>query len=252
MPKQQTDYLLQLIKSLSRSEKRHFRLFVRRNQASEEILFLQLFDWIDKQKGYEEELILKKIPGIKKRQLSNLKAHLYKQLLLCLRLLHRSHNLDIELRERLDYARVLYNKGLYRQSLEILDKAKVKAKDAKNFNLTLEIIEFEKMIESQYITHSIDTRAEELTTESSRLSLKVSRANEFSNLALQLYGLYLKVGYVRNQKEYFFVHEFFQSNLPAYEIRELGFYEKLYLYQSYCWFYYMSLISREHDVSVLC
>ena len=127
MPKQKTDDLIQVVKSLTRAEKRHFRLFVKRNQASEDILFLQLFDVLDKQKEYDEELILKKLPAIKKRQLSNLKAHLYKQLLTSLRLLNKNHNEDIQIREMVDYAKVLYNKGLYRQSLESLEKAKQKA-----------------------------------------------------------------------------------------------------------------------------
>ena len=73
---------------------------------------------------YDEKDILKQIPQIKKQQLPNLKSHLYKQLLLSLRLMHRSENEDIDLRERIDYARILYNKGLYRQSLDILDRAK--------------------------------------------------------------------------------------------------------------------------------
>ncbi len=103
MPKQKTDDLIQLIKSLTRAEKRHFRLFVRRNQASDDILFLQLFDFLDKHKEYDESLILKKLPGVKKRQLSNLKAHLYKQLLISLRLLNTNHVNDIQLREMIDY-----------------------------------------------------------------------------------------------------------------------------------------------------
>ena len=61
MPKQKTDDLIQLIKSLTRAEKRHFRLFVGRNQASDEILFLQLFDVLDKYKEYDEEMILRKL-----------------------------------------------------------------------------------------------------------------------------------------------------------------------------------------------
>ena len=61
MPKQKTDDLIDLISSLTRAEKRHFRLFVKRNQASEEILFLQLFDLLDKHKSYDEQMILKKI-----------------------------------------------------------------------------------------------------------------------------------------------------------------------------------------------
>ncbi|MEM9916917.1 MAG: hypothetical protein AAF990_02405 [Bacteroidota bacterium] len=240
MPKQQTDYLIQLIKSLSKAEKRYFRLFVTRNQASDDILFLQLFDLIDKIKRYDEQLILQRIPGIKKRQLSNLKAHLYKQLLLCLRLMNRTNNLDIELRERLDYARVLYNKGLYRQSLEILDKTKSKAAQNKQHHLVLETIEFEKLIESQYITRSIESRADQLTSEALQTSRMISRIHEFSNLSLRLYGLYIKGGFVRNKKEYLFIKEFFNANLPKYKIQDLDFYEKVYLCQAFCWYYHMT------------
>jgi hypothetical protein len=241
MPKQQTDHLIQLIKSLSSAEKRFFRAFANRNNPTDDLLFLQLFDLLDKQKSHEEALILRKIPGIKKQQLSNVKAHLYKQLLLALRMLHRNYNLDIELRERLDYARVLYNKGLYRQSLDMLARAKTRALDSHQYSLALEVIEFEKLIESQYITRSRDSRTEELTQASDKVTKMVSRSHLYSNLALQLYGLYIKVGYVRNQKEYFFVREFFHSNLPAIPSSEqLSFYEKLYLYQSYCWFHFMT------------
>jgi len=236
MHKQQTDHLVQLILSLTKAEKRHFRLFATRNQASDDILFLQLFDMIEKQKGYDEVMILTKIPQIKKRQLSNLKAHLYKQLLMSLRLLSKNYNKDIEIREKIDYAKVLYTKGLYRQSLEMLEKTKNMAMRFKQHILALEIVEFEKLIESQYITRSINTRAEELTEEANQITNKVDRTKIFSNLSLQLYGLYLKVGYVRNEKDHFFVKEFFNANLPKYNIEELGFYEKLYLYQSYVWF----------------
>jgi tetratricopeptide (TPR) repeat protein len=156
MPKQKTDDLMQLINSLSRAEKRHFRLFVKRNQASSDILFLQLFDFLDRQGEYEEEQLLQKIPGIKKTQLSNLKAHLYKQLLISLRLLNKGNNEDILIRENIDYARLLYNKGLYRQALDILEKAKERARAAGMLNQALEILEFEKRIEGQYIMRGIE------------------------------------------------------------------------------------------------
>ncbi|MEZ5044938.1 MAG: hypothetical protein R2828_33880 [Saprospiraceae bacterium] len=240
MPKQKTDDLIQLIKSLTRAEKRHFRLFVRRNQSSDDILFLQLFDFLDHHKIYDEHLILKKLPGIKKRQLSNLKAHLYKQLLTSLRLLNKNHNEDIQVREMIDYAKVLYNKGLYRQSLEMLEKAKTKAHRVMFDGLVLTIVEFEKLIEGQYITGSIEGRAEELTQETLRLDTSITQTNLFSNLALQLYGLYLRVGYVRNSKDYYFVREFFHSNLPQIDFQQLGFWGKIYYCQSYLWFYHMT------------
>jgi hypothetical protein len=237
MPKPQTDALLQLMGSMTKSEKRHFRIFVNRNQTTEDALFMRLFDELEKLKTYDEEAILKRIPDIKKQQLSNLKAHLYKQILLCLRLVHRNHNEDIDLREKLDYARILYNKGLYKQSLEMLEKTRQGAMRLNIHTLALEALEFEKQIESQYVTGSKSDRADMLAEESTHLADRIKREQMFSNLSLQLLSLYLKVGYARNQKDHLYAKEFFNSHLPKYNFEELSFMEKLSLTQSYVEFY---------------
>ncbi|MEO1051462.1 MAG: hypothetical protein AAFX87_12605 [Bacteroidota bacterium] len=239
MPKQQTDHLVQLINSLSKAEKRNFKLFVGRNQAAADAKFIQLFNVMDKMKEYDEQHILKTVPGIKKSQLSNIKANLYKQLLLSLRLNHRHKNDDIEIREKIDYARILYNKGLYKQSLELLDNVKEMAKSRRFNLLTLEIIEFEKQIELQYITRSIATRSKELSIESASYGKMINSANRFSNLALRLYDLYLKTGHARNEKDYYYVKDFFISNLPEHDTGQLSFYEKLYLYMAQVWYNYI-------------
>ncbi len=64
------------------------------------------------------QLLLKKNKDIKKQQLSNIKAHLYKQILASLRIIRDENNIDIQLHEQMDHARILYNKGLYLQSLK--------------------------------------------------------------------------------------------------------------------------------------
>ncbi len=234
-----SDPLYQLIKSLSKSEKRNFKLYVNRIQSNEESKFMTLFDSIDKTTDYNEDKILQKANDISKTQLSNLKAHLYKQILMSLRLNASNQDLDIYLREQIDYAKLLYNKGLYNQSLKMLDKAKVSAKEFEKNAILLEILDFEKHIEGQYITRSIDTTAEEITNNASLLSKKISGTNNFSNLSIRLYGLYLRTSHVRNEKDFMFVSEFFKSNIPAYNIDELSFFEKLYLYQSYVWYNYI-------------
>ncbi len=240
MPTQKTDYLVQLINSLTKAEKRSFRLFVTRNQISDEILFLKLFEEISRSKRYDEQAVLQRIPAIKKRQLSNLKAHLYKQLLICLRLLGRSNSVEIDIRERTDYAKVLYDKGLYRQSLDMLAKTKALALRGNYHILALNILEFEKFIESQYITRSIENKAEELKREATWLTGRIERTQAFSNLALQLYGLYLKVGYVRDDQDSRYLKNFFESNLPEYDLEQLDFHERLYLFQAYSWYHYMN------------
>src|SRR3989338_11655336 len=77
-----TDSLVRLIHSLTKAEKRSFKLYANRNSSGdEELKYLQLFDFIDKTDPYYDEQALQKIKGIKKSQLSNIKAHLYKQVL---------------------------------------------------------------------------------------------------------------------------------------------------------------------------
>ena len=107
MPNRHIDTVFQLIKSLGKSEKRNFKLYITRNKSSEELKVVQLFDALDKMDIYDEALLLKKNKSIKKQQLSNLKAHLYKQILSSLRLITDEGNIDIQLHEQMDHARIL-------------------------------------------------------------------------------------------------------------------------------------------------
>jgi len=76
MPNRSTDALFQLVKSLEKSEKRNFKLYVKRNTASEDLKIVKLFDALDKLNEYDEEQLLRKNKSIKKQKLSNMKAHL--------------------------------------------------------------------------------------------------------------------------------------------------------------------------------
>ena len=125
MANHQKDSLFVLIKSLSKSEKRQFKIFASRLETSSNTKFIELFNILDKSEGYDEKIILKS-GVIKKVQLSNLKSYLYKQILVSIRLNIPSQNIRYQLREQIDFATILYNKGLYKQSLKILDKTSYK------------------------------------------------------------------------------------------------------------------------------
>jgi len=230
----QNDSLFVLVKSLTKSEKRQFNLYVGRLDGNNEAKFLSLFKILDKMKVYDERVILKS--GIvAKQQLSNLKAHLYKQLLISLRLNPAHQNIRVQIREQLDFATVLYQKGLYKQSLKLLDKAKTMALDNDEKNIAYEIVELEKVIETQYITRSISTRADELSKQSKELSLQNVITSKLSNLSLQLYSVLLKIGYVRNDNELKQINDYFVKRLPQYEYHALGLREKLWLYKAHLW-----------------
>jgi hypothetical protein len=236
MPNRSTDELFQLVKTLEKAEKRNFKLFVRRNAASEDLKVIQLFDALDKMETYDEEVLLTRAKGIRKQQLSNLKAHLYRQILSSLRILKDESNIDILLHEQMDHARILYNKGLYVQSLKVLSRIKETSKTYNQLTFWLQALIFEKKIESLHITRSFENRAEELSREVEDVDTRLMRVGRLSNLALQLYGWYIRMGHARDEKDVSAVKAFFSTNLPK-ELREAdGFYEKLYLYQSYAWY----------------
>ena len=236
MSKRSQDILFQLIRSLEKAEKRHFKLFIKRNSANENLKIIQLFDALDKQDEYDEEKLLKKLPAVQKIQLSNLKAHLYKQILASLRLLKSSDSLDLQLNEQFDYAHILYKKGLFLQSLKILEKAKEIAKAHHKFGFLTQAINLEKRIESLHITRSMQDRAESLSAEAIQVSMHIDMVSRLSNLAIQLYSWYIKNGHTRNEEDEKAIKEFMAANLPAEAWNQTGFYERIYLYQSYTWY----------------
>lgn len=236
MSNRSADILFQLIKSLEKSEKRHFKLYIKRSSSREDLKVIQLFDALDKSKDYNEQLILKKLPGIEKPQLANLKSHLYKELLASLRLLKSTDSIDLQLHEQLDYARILYNKGLFLQSLRILEKVKDLAKSYHQESFLIQVISLEKKIETLHITRSGESAADRLTNEANEVNDQRTMITALSNLALQLYQWYVKHGHARNEKDEKGVKQFFKENLPVNREPVKGFYQLLYLYQSYCWY----------------
>jgi hypothetical protein len=236
MPNRSADALFQLVKSLEKSEKRNFKLYATRNSSTEDLKVIQLFDALDKMDDYDEKQLLRKAKSITKQQLSNIKAHLYREILSSLRLIKDEKNIDIQLHEQMDYARILYNKGLRLQSLHVLDKMKKLAIAHNQVTYQVQILFFEKKIESLYITRSIQDRADVLINEVKEATGKLVNISILSNLSLKLYGWYIKNGHARTEQDDQEVKGIFEATLPADVSQCNSFYEKLYLFQSYCWY----------------
>ena len=231
-----SDILFQLVHSLEKSEKRHFKLYIKRSSAKQDLKIIQLFDALDKLQEYDERLLLKKMPGISKTQLANLKNHLYKQVLASLRLLKTTDNIDLQLSEHLDNARILYNKGLKIHSIRILERAKELARANQKFNTLVQLLSLEKKIETLHITRSTTDKTKQMADEALEISGHIDRVTRLSNLALLLYRWFVLHGHARNDQDEKELNTFFKNYLPADVQKVNGFYEKLYLYQSYCWY----------------
>ncbi|HYO23287.1 MAG TPA: hypothetical protein VER36_12845, partial [Flavisolibacter sp.] len=241
MPSRSADTLFQLIHSLQKAEKRAFKLYATRNTSNEDLKIIQLFDAIDKMSEYDDAALLKKLQFTKKEQLANRKTHLYKQILASLRLLESNEHIDIQLHEQLDSARILYNKGLYLQSLKILERAKEVARNTHQDSYLLQALFLEKKIEALHITRSLKDRAGQLAAETNELMKRLQLTSHLSNLALELYGWYINYGHARNEEDEKNIYGFFHENVATVPDKMTGFYQRLYLYQSYCWYAFIRL-----------
>ena len=235
MSNRSTDPLFLLIQSMEKSEKRNFKLYIKRHSGGENLKIVQLFDALDKMQDYDEAQLLAKNKSLKKEQLSNMKGHLYRQILSSLRLIKNENNIDLQLHEQMDFARILYNRGLYLQSLKILDKMKELARANHQFTYLQQVLFFEKKIETLFITRSLQDRADILSTEADEVSAKLTLISQLSNLALELYGWYIKNGHARNERDVQTINTFFEKHFPDRARQVTGFYEQLYLFQSHCW-----------------
>ena len=104
--------LYELIGSMSKSEKRHFKIYASRHVIGSENKYVKLFDAISSLKAYDEKELLKKEAWI--RQLPLLKTRLHSAVLRSLDQFHSS--VDAEIRKLLHQAEIVYEKALYEQS----------------------------------------------------------------------------------------------------------------------------------------
>ncbi len=116
--------LFDLIKSLSKSEKRYFKVFASMQVKGEQNNYVKLFDAIDAQNEYQEDKLLKKFKGEKfVKQFSVAKNYLYSLVLKSLKAYHSGKSIDSQLSDYLEQIRLLYDKGLYDQCYKIIIRA---------------------------------------------------------------------------------------------------------------------------------
>lgn len=245
MPTAVKDQLWRLIETLTKAEKRNFKLYATRAGSTSENKFIQLFDVLDRLSGSNDSLVMTKL-GISKSQYSNLKRHLYQQLLTSLRLIYISREIDIELREQIDFSHILYGKGLYLDALRSLERAKGRAVEHNRDVLHLEILEFQKLIESRHITLSrqIVNKMDLLLNESAARSYSVLNTSELFNLNIQIHGRYIECGHSRNEQDRI-DNATFWSQIQTYrfdrEAVSSTFHQKINRFQASMWYNYIQL-----------
>jgi tetratricopeptide (TPR) repeat protein len=174
-------------------------------------------------------------------------------LLTSLRLTYIPKHIDIEIREQIDFARILYSKGLYMESLRILERIKQSANEHHQDILHLEIIDFQKLIEARHVTRSrqVDQKMDRLLQESAHRSRVIQAASELTNQNIQIHGYYIEYGHVYQESQRTHLQAAWRQMQPEIEHRHFAdtFFEKVNRYQAYMWYRYILLeleAAREH------
>lgn len=239
MPKSNTNTLFVLVKSLNKAEKRHFRLYAKRNFGEKNVKFLKLFDALDKQDVYDPEKIKESLSKSSNSALSNLKAHLYEQLLISLRLLHRNES-SLRVYELLSFANVLYTKGLYLQSLEQLKRARVFAEATGDDLSLLTIVEMERRVELFFVTDSGENRAQEIVETNIQSRVQLEKRDYWANIALMLYDYYLKFGHVKNERQFNKVAGIFEEKVGEIPDGEISIQGQIYKHMAFTWYHFIT------------
>jgi hypothetical protein len=135
-----------IIKNLSMSEKRYFKIFSERHTIGEQNKYVTLFDELDKAEE-ENDVDLKKQlkkAGINPDFISADKNYLYQLILRSLNVFHDSKTYNLEIKQTLSSIEILFHKGLYHESLKLVAKAEELAKECENFQLMIDILIWKK------------------------------------------------------------------------------------------------------------
>jgi tetratricopeptide (TPR) repeat protein len=196
-----------LIRSLTKSEKRFFKLHSALQSGDKN--YLRIFDAIDKQKVYDEEAIKKafaKETFIK--HFPSEKNHLYKLILKALRAYHAEGSVGGLLKQEIKNIEILYDKALYGEANKTLHRAKRIARDNEKFYYWFELLNWEKQLleeayESGEFTKDIDALIEEEQT----VIEKLRNLAAYHILYSKINYVFRSGGYVRTDEEHAMVEE---------------------------------------------
>ena len=193
--------LFSLIKSLTKSEKRFFKLNSSLQTGDKN--YLKIFDFIEKQKKYDEDALkdhFKKETFIK--HLPSEKNHLYKLLLKSLRSYYSERTISSQLKQEIKNVEILYKKALYKECNKFVTRAKEIAKKYEKFYYWFELINWEKkLLEEAYESGEFGTDLDKLIEEETEVIEKLRNLAEYHILYSKINYIFRSGGFTRNEKE---------------------------------------------------
>lgn len=202
MPKTPSDKLYRLVSSLTPTEKRYFRIFIR-GKTDRDSKYLQLFEVMSAAPEFDEAQFQHKIykgRPVEGKKFSELKAYLYDLVLKCLQSFDEQHSVEYKIGQLLQSTMVLFKRGHYSDCRELLQKARKTAVHFECFSYQLEIIRWEKQLAyTQMDADFLDKNLEQLHFEESRALEQLQNLAIYRKAFFEVYAVVKREALQRNK-----------------------------------------------------
>lgn len=204
MSNKASDNLHRLIKSMTKPEKRYFKVFSSRHIIGEGNNYQTLFDAMDKQDEYDEPKLMKKFRDKSfTNRFSISKNRLYSALLKSLDAFHSNSSVEAQLQRQLHSIEILYHKSLYDQCLKLLQSARKVAIRHEKLTIQVDIDKWEKRIyeKDNYESLANEKTLEKMLANDRQLTTTLQSYNELWNIKSRIFSQLYQQGKVRNEAE---------------------------------------------------
>ncbi len=241
--------LYDLIQSMSKSEKRYFKLVSARHTIGDENNYVRLFDYLDKQDTYDEDKLFEDFKGESFiNRFSITKKRLYDHILSALDSYHSNASVNAQLYKMLHGAEILFEKSLYDQCRRLLNSAEKLCEKNQLEELLIQVYALRrKLIETGGY---LNVDAEEIDLIEEQYSKSLDSLNSFNKLWLiksRLFERLAKKGVARCEREILEYDNICQTILEGFEDKDLTG-EARYLYHHILSAYYFAI--RKLDSSL--
>jgi len=231
MPKAGSSTLFELIKSLSQTEKRYFKVFLQKYVKGDSDAYARLFDSIDKQKEYDENK-LKSFP-----HLAVMKIRLEENILWSLQDFHSSKSISEKLKREIRSIEILFHKSLLEHAKKQIIKSKKTAEHYEEYLPLYELLKWElKIINAQAFANISEQDLKKIYKQADDCLDKIKNSNQYSVFSDTIYLRIRKSGFFRNKEEFKKFAQLMKHPLLQSEDKALTMDAKYYFHSSHIGF----------------
>ncbi|MCC6690043.1 MAG: hypothetical protein IT235_00795 [Bacteroidia bacterium] len=204
--------LHQLIKSLSKTEKRYFTLNTLKKKEKKRNVFEILFKAIENQKEFNEDTLL--TVGNKIPHLPMMKKRLFGMILKSMGTYHLENSLENKLRSTINKIEFLFHKGLNEPCAKLIKKAKKVAQENELWEQLIEVLNLESLLLAAYNKSAQADKLRLKSNEDAHESLRqLKNRLDYLKLSIEITELGKERQAIRKKNEFKYIDSILASPL---------------------------------------